>query len=241
MLRKLSLFFTVIASVLAQPYAVTGTIKYPDGTNFNGYVLINLPRPAINTSGSGSVNAPQRYRVNVTNGSFTGSLYSTQSTTTPTHTGPGLNDLGVVVSGPISLLAQTVCVKIDSTGTTDTFSWGVVTTGAPVDCSNSGSAVQLSATASGYPTQVLGKPSNTFNTQTNPGYGIALAWGAKTGHTAGDTWTFQIKQSLSPAQFYQTAFYNSANQLVSQSTWSVNAAAMNVAFTNVTLYGGVFR
>jgi len=90
-----------------------------------------------------------------------------QSITTPVFTGSGLNDLTKGGSYSLTTTDTSYVVEIDSSGTPDTFKWsddGGVTWDA------TGVAITGSA--------------QTLNN------GVTITFGATTGHTVGDRWTF---------------------------------------------------
>lgn len=89
----------------------------------------------------------------------------------PTFTGSGLNDLSSNGQNTTTTTASTYDVEIDATGTPDTFKWrkdgGAYTTG--VSCAI---------------------------TQTVLSTGVGVTFGATTGHTVGDHWTFTVTQKI---------------------------------------------
>lgn len=105
---------------------------------------------------------------------------ATSSITTPTYTGTGLDDLtkGGTYSRP-ELGVTDFCVRVDSLGAADTFSWGIYYAGAgqtPATagaCTNGATGVAMTGAA-----QALI-------------YGVTVTFGAVAGHALTDQWTFE--------------------------------------------------
>jgi hypothetical protein len=234
-IMKLVALFLLSMSMRAQPYAVSGSVKYADGTPFNGVVRISLPRAATDILTGVHLAVPTQYTVHVSGGSFTSSLWPTQFVTVQSQfIGYARNDLATAYTSAMVLLPTTdemmICVQIDSTGTPDTYSWGsfvsLVATATPftaISCTNGGTKIPLVA---------------GMNVIEQYGFGFTAA--TSTGHTIGNAWGWRIRQAISPAEFLNAGFYLNNNTLVAQFNMSITAGT-GVSVVNLASASAVWH